>query len=50
MRTNQESLEKFYIQSLDNDIIEYKVETIEILNDTDVEKMINNKENISINN
>lgn len=26
MRTNQESLEKFYIQSLDNDIIEYLAE------------------------
>lgn len=26
MRTNKESLEKFYIQSLDNDIIEYLAE------------------------
>ena len=31
MRTNQESLEKFYIQSLDNDIIEYLEETKKIV-------------------
>ena len=30
MRTNQESLEKFYIQSLDNDIIEYLAENKKI--------------------
>ena len=30
MRTNQESLEKFYIQSLDNDIIEYLAENNKI--------------------
>ena len=30
MRTNQESLEKFYIQSLDNDIIEYLEENKKI--------------------
>ena len=30
MRTNQESLEKFYIQSLDNDIIEYLAESKKI--------------------
>lgn len=30
MQTNQESLEKFYIQSLDNDIIEYLAENKKI--------------------
>ena len=30
MTTNQESLEKFYIQSLDNDIIEYLAENKKI--------------------
>ena len=30
MRTNQESLEKFYIQSLDNDSIEYLAENKKI--------------------
>ena len=30
MTTNQESLEKFYIQSLDNDIIEYLEENKKI--------------------
>ena len=30
MRTNQESLKKFYIQSLDNDIIEYLAESKKI--------------------
>lgn len=37
-----------FITTVDNDIIEYKVETIEILNDTDVEKMINTEYDLTL--